>query len=222
MQVLYVEDDKFLAHTVELALRKRGYFCHITDLGERAVNLARRNRYDIIVLDIMLPDIDGYEVIERLREAGVRTPYLIQSGLLDRDGVPDGGSFGVEEFLIKPFTMDEMVERMQSVAARARQDAAVPRYQPREGAGEIPDDGDDRRQHRRFATLKMAELLFDGAPAAPCIVLNLSHSGAALRLTGPPAQLPERFGIRLQSGALLNCQVCWRYGDKVGVRFMTT
>ena len=220
MQVLYVEDDKYLAQTVELALRKRGYFCHITDLGEQAVNLARRNRYDIIVFDIMLPDIDGYEAIERLREAGVDTPYLIQSGLLDRNSLPDGGSFGVDEYLIKPFTIDEMVERMKRVVDRAKQSAATtPQYQPKEGAEEAPDDRDNRREHRRFATLKVAELLFDGTGATG-VIINMSHTGAALRLTRPPAELPDRFGLRLQSGALYTCRVCWRYGNKVGVRFL--
>ncbi len=222
MQVLYVEDDKYLAHTVELALRKRGYFCHITDLGEQAVNLARRNRYDIIVFDIMLPDIDGYEAIERLREAGVETPYLIQSGLLDRDSLPDGGSFGVDEYLIKPFTIDEMVERMKRVVEQARRiAAAAPQYQPRERADSVSDNADNRREHRRFATLKVAELLFDGA-GAPGVIINMSQNGAALRLTRPPAELPGRFGLRFQSGALHNCRVCWRYGDKVGVRFVTS
>lgn len=222
MQILYVEDDKYLAHTVELALRKRGYFCHITDLGEQAVNLARRNRYDVIVLDIMLPDIDGLEAIERLREAGVDTPYLIQSGLLDRDRVPDGGSFGVEDYLIKPFTIDELVESMTRVVEQAKQvEPATPLYQPNEQAGKGPDRWGNRREHRRFATLKAAELLFDG-PGATGVVINMSHQGAALRLTRPPAELPDRFGLRFQSGTLHNCRVCWRYGDKVGVRFLSS
>ena len=88
MQVLYVEDDKLMAKNVELILQKEGHFCHTADRGERAVELAKRNAYDIIILDIMLPDFDGYEVIERLRASGIDTPYLIQSGLVDREREP--------------------------------------------------------------------------------------------------------------------------------------
>ena len=60
MQILYVEDDKLLSKSVELMLQQEGHFCHSTRLGAQAIELAKRNRYDVIVLDVMLPDIDGF------------------------------------------------------------------------------------------------------------------------------------------------------------------
>ena len=66
MQVLYVEDNRSEAKVVEAMLRSEGHLCHTTDSGRQAVILARRNNYDVIILDIMLPDIDGYEVIEQM------------------------------------------------------------------------------------------------------------------------------------------------------------
>lgn len=218
MQVLYVEDDKLLAHSVEMRLRSKGYFCHITDLGEEAVILARRNRYDIIVLDIMLPDIDGYEVIERLRDEGIETPYLIQSGLLDRNHEPDGPSFGVEDFLIKPFSIGEMVARMEKTVARAETKAAAPpSYQPVAGRSLGPS-GSDRREQRRFKTLKTARIVHDGA-RIPCVILNLSHGGAALRLTNRPSGPLTGFTLEQDAAQVRGCTVCWRYRDKIGVRF---
>ena len=69
MRVLYVEDDGTVAKSVQLMLESEGHDCDATDSGKRAIELAKRGRYDIILLDIMLPDIDGYEVIKRLRAA---------------------------------------------------------------------------------------------------------------------------------------------------------
>ena len=83
-------------------LQGEGYVCHSTDNGEQAVTLAKHSDYDIIILDIMLPDIDGYEVIQRVRAAGVRTPFLIQSGLVEPDSKLEGLGFGFDEFLVKP------------------------------------------------------------------------------------------------------------------------
>ena len=85
MRILYVEDDATQAQTVEAMLEGEDHFCHTTDSGEQAVLLAKRNEYDMIILDIMLPDIDGYEVIQRMQAAGITTPCLIQSGFVDFD-----------------------------------------------------------------------------------------------------------------------------------------
>ena len=219
MQILYVEDDELMAKSVELILRKAGHFCHITDLGERAVELAKRNTYDIIVLDIMLPDIDGYEVIQRLEAGGIDTPYLIQSGLVDRNTDPRGLGFGTEDFLIKPFDQHELIESMERVVARKRQQArptaaedATPPKQPRH-------IGPERRRHRRFGTVKSGQMIHKKI-RTDCIILNISHSGAAIRLPKNRLNCPENFALKLQSEPLLYCQVCWRYKDKVGVKFI--
>ncbi|MDH3234962.1 MAG: response regulator [Alphaproteobacteria bacterium] len=219
MQVLYVEDNPSEAKIVEAMLRSEGHFCHTTDSGHQAVTLAKRNDYDLIILDIMLPDIDGYEVIERMQIAGVGIPFLIQSSLVDRDEKLDGLGFGVDDYLVKPFSKAELTERMESVLSRSKQTipsrfAYIPdrRKKPR-------TSGSERRQHRRFSTVKTAEII-DGEERPPCVVLNLSHGGAALRLPGQ--QIPELpvFKLKLQMGAILQCRICWRLGDKIGVRFV--
>jgi DNA-binding response OmpR family regulator len=219
MQVLYVEDDKLMAKNVELILQKEGHFCHTADRGERAVELAKRNAYDIIVLDIMLPDFDGYEIIERLRASGIDTPYLIQSGLVDRDTRPDGLGFGTDEFLIKPFDGVELIESMERVMARAKQRSAQKRESGPDGQ-ELPrHHGPEKRRHRRFATIKAAKIIHKKIQT-DCIILNISHGGAAIRLPKNKLNCPENFALKLQSEPLHYCQVCWRFRDKIGIKFI--
>ena len=84
MRVLQLEDDAKTAQTVAMILKSDGHDCDTADCGEQALELARHAEYDIILLDIGLPDIDGHEVLKRLRGAGVMAPVVIQSGLVLR------------------------------------------------------------------------------------------------------------------------------------------
>lgn len=113
MRVLQIEDDAKTAQTVETILKSEGHECHTADCGGQALELVRNGEYDIILLDIGLPDIDGYEVLTRLRGAGVTTPVVIQSGLLLRKNEIKG--LGVEDCLAKPFGRQELAESLQTV-----------------------------------------------------------------------------------------------------------
>ncbi len=218
MKVLYVDDDTSLNETVELMLQGEGHVCHSTDKGEQAVTLAKRSDYDIIILDVLLPDIDGFEVMQRVRAAGVKTPFLIQSGLVDPDSKLDGVGFGLDEFLVKPFNKTELTDQMNAVIARSKKGIIVPPVpasDPRDGAQEIDYE---RRQHERFTILKHG-LIANGVDRIKCVVLNCSFGGAALRLLDRKGHCPSRFRLELPSGLTLKCEVCWRLGDKLGVRF---
>src|SRR5919106_5384317 len=98
MRVLLVEDDANTAQSIELILKSEGYIVDTTDLGEDGLEIGKLYDYDIIILDLMLPDIDGYEVLRRLRSARVKTPILILSGLHDLDARIKGLGFGPGEF----------------------------------------------------------------------------------------------------------------------------
>ena len=100
-------------------LRQDGHLCDRVRSGAGAVKLGQANDYDVILLDVMLPDIDGYEVIRLLQGAGVDTPVLIQSGLVERDKAMDGLGFGVDDYLIKPFNRDELISQVRRAAARS-------------------------------------------------------------------------------------------------------
>ena len=85
MRILLIEDDTSTAKSIELMLKSEGYVCDSTDLGEDGLDIGKIYDYDLIVLDLMLPDIDGLEVLRRLRTAKVQTPILILSGLSQPD-----------------------------------------------------------------------------------------------------------------------------------------
>ena len=120
MRVLLVEDDSATAKTIELMLKAEGFVCDITDLGEDGLEIGKLYDYDIIVLDLMLPDIDGYEVLRRLRSARVETPILILSGLSELDAKIKGLGIGADDYLTKPFDKRELIARIQAIVRRSR------------------------------------------------------------------------------------------------------
>ena len=120
MRVLLVEDDSATAKSIEMMLKSEGYVCDCTDLGEDGLEIGKLYDYDLIVLDLMLPDIDGYEVLRRLRAAKVQTPILILSGLSEPDHKVKGLGFGADDYLTKPFDKNELVARIQAIVRRSK------------------------------------------------------------------------------------------------------
>ncbi len=192
--------------------------CETTPLGEYALQLASRNDYDLVLVDVMLPDIDGIELLRRLRAAGVDTPYLILSGLVDRDSDFRALAFGVGDYLVKPFTKDELISRVE--AAIRRRDLNDQRLvdEPTAGQAETMEPGAEHRRHRRFRTIKTAKI--DHGLGIDCKILNMSHGGAAIRLPDDKLELPPSFLLKLNDGASHVCKVRWRDGNKIGVKFL--
>src|SRR5271156_2534165 len=103
MRVLLVEDDSATAASIEMMLRAESFICDTTELGEDGLQIGKLYDYDIIILDLTLPDIDGYEVLRRLRAAQVHTPVLIMSGHAGIDSKIRGLRVGADNFMTKPF-----------------------------------------------------------------------------------------------------------------------
>jgi len=120
MRVLLVEDDTSTAKTIEMMLKSEGYICDCTDLGEDGLEIGKIYDYDLIILDLMLPDMDGYEVLRRLRSSKVRTPILILSGLSEPDQKVKSLGFGADDYLTKPFDKGELVARIQAIVRRSK------------------------------------------------------------------------------------------------------
>ena len=120
MRVLLIEDDPSTARSIELALSSEGYICHTARVGEEGVAIGRVYDHDIIILDVMLPDIDGYEVLLRLRSSKVKTPILILSVLSSVDQKIKGLGFGADDYLTKPFNRGELVARIQAIVRRSK------------------------------------------------------------------------------------------------------
>lgn len=120
MRVLLIEDDSSTARSIELALAAEGIICDTAEVGEEGVEIGRIYDYDIILLDLMLPDIDGYQVLLRLRSAKVRTPILILSGLSSVDQKVRGLGFGADDYLTKPFNKYELIARIHAIVRRSK------------------------------------------------------------------------------------------------------
>lgn len=120
MRVLLVEDDTSTAKSIELMLKSEGYIIDTTDLGEDGLDLGKIYDYDIIILDLMLPDMDGYDVLKALRDSKVETPVLILSGLAELDNKIKALGFGADDYLTKPFDKRELVARIQAIVRRSQ------------------------------------------------------------------------------------------------------
>ena len=120
MRVLLVEDDPATSKSIELMLSSSGMVLDTTDMGEDALDIGKIYDYDIIVLDLMLPDIDGYEVLRRLRDARVDTPVLILSGLSEPGDKVKGLGVGADDYLTKPFNKDELIARIHAIVRRSK------------------------------------------------------------------------------------------------------
>ena len=120
MRVLLVEDDVIASRGIALALKAGGIIVDITDTGEEALELTRHYDYDIVVLDLMLPDMEGYEVVRRMRAARQETPVLILSGLSRPAAKVKGFGVGADDFITKPFDKGELIARMQAVVRRSK------------------------------------------------------------------------------------------------------
>ncbi|MFL5175923.1 MAG: response regulator transcription factor CtrA [Microvirga sp.] len=120
MRVLLIEDDASVAASVELMLKSENFNTYTTDLGEEGVDLGKLYDYDIILLDLNLPDMSGYEVLRSLRVAKVKTPILILSGMAGIEDKVKGLGFGADDYLTKPFHKDELVARIHAIVRRSK------------------------------------------------------------------------------------------------------
>jgi two-component system cell cycle response regulator CtrA len=120
MRVLIIEDDLTAARGVALMLRSGGAVVDHADTGEEGLELVRHYDYDIVVLDLLLPDMEGYDVVRRMRAARVEVPVLILSGLSRPQAKVKGLALGADDFLSKPFDHAELIARVQAVVRRSK------------------------------------------------------------------------------------------------------
>ena len=120
MRVLLIEDNHATAQTIELALAKHGMICDVSDLGIDGFEISTLYDYDLIILDIMLPDTNGLEVLKKLRTSKKQVPVLILSGLGSSEDKIAGLGFGADDYLTKPFNIDELIARIKAIVRRAK------------------------------------------------------------------------------------------------------
>jgi two-component system cell cycle response regulator CtrA len=120
MRILLIEDDRSIAQSIELMLKSESFNVYSTDLGEEGVDLGKLYDYDIILLDLNLPDMSGFDVLRSLRLSRVNTPILILSGLTGTDDKVKCLGFGADDYLTKPFHKTELIARTQAIVRRSR------------------------------------------------------------------------------------------------------
>jgi two-component system cell cycle response regulator CtrA len=120
MRVLLVEDDPTTSKSIELMLTHANLNVYATDLGEEGIDLAKLYDYDLILLDLNLPDMTGHEVLRQLRLARVDTPILILSGDDGTESKLKGFGFGADDYMTKPFHREELVARIHAIIRRSK------------------------------------------------------------------------------------------------------
>jgi two-component system cell cycle response regulator CtrA len=120
MRVLLVEDDPTTAKSIEMMLTHANLNVYSTDLGEEGIDLAKLCDYDIILLDLNLPDMTGHDVLRQLRLARIDTPILILTGSDDTENKIRGFGFGADDYLTKPFQREELVARIHAIVRRSK------------------------------------------------------------------------------------------------------
>ena len=120
MRVLLVEDDPTTSKSIELMLTHANFNVYATDLGEEGIDLAKLYDYDLILLDLNLPDMNGHEVLRQLRLSRIDTPILILSGDDDTESKLKGFGFGADDYMTKPFHREELVARIRAIIRRSK------------------------------------------------------------------------------------------------------
>ena len=120
MRVLLIEDDSATAQSIELMLKSEGFNIYTTDLGEEGVDLGKIYDYDLILLDLNLPDMSGMDVLRTLRVAKINTPIMILSGSAEIDTKVKTLGGGADDYLTKPFHKDELIARIHAVIRRSK------------------------------------------------------------------------------------------------------
>ena len=120
MRILLVEDDPTTSRSIELMLTHANLNVYCTDMGEDGIDLAKLYDYDLILLDLNLPDMSGHEVLRQVRQAKVETPILILSGADDTENKLKGFGFGADDYLTKPFHREELVARIHAIIRRSK------------------------------------------------------------------------------------------------------
>lgn len=213
MRVLQVEDSATAAKSIELMLKAQGHACETVTCGEDALRRVRERDYDLILLDIMLPDIDGYEVLKRLADWDIQTPVLIQSGLIGND--KDRAALGMVDSLAKPYGSKEL---QQSIAAIAERQERAAGKADEAGPSAVSSAG-ERRGAQRTRTIKSGMIAYhQNTCDMECLILSLSDAGAALQ-PQDMLNLPDSFVLKIKDGTVHECQVCWRHANKMGVKF---
>jgi len=120
MRILVVEDDKGTARFIKKGLSEEGFMTDVVSGGEEGLFMATTEIYDLIILDVMLPEINGFEVLRAIRQKGISTPVLFLTAKEDKEDIIHGLDLGADDYLVKPFAFAELLARIRAVLRRGQ------------------------------------------------------------------------------------------------------
>jgi len=120
MRILIVEDEKKIADSLKKGLEQESYSVDVAYDGNYGYELASIEEYDLIVLDVMLPGLDGFIICKKIREEGIKTPVIFLTAKGELEDKLEGFNFGADDYLLKPFHFDELLARMKALLRRPK------------------------------------------------------------------------------------------------------
>ena len=156
-RLLVVDDEPFLRDAVAASLTFLGFQVTTADTGTEALRLARERPFDLVVLDVMLPDTDGFDVVRRLRRDGSRLPVIFLTAKDTQDDKVTGLTLGGDDYMTKPFGLEELAARIRTVLRRTRRDEAGG---PVLAFGDIELDQDSYEVRRAGQPIKLSPTEF--------------------------------------------------------------
>ena len=129
MKILLVEDDKGIAQFVKKGLSENAYSVDVASHGEEGLRLALHKKYDLIILDIMLPKLDGREVLKKIRSMGIQTPVIFLTAKDSERDIVQGLNLGADDYIVKPFSFNELLARIRAILRRGEGVSLPSRWQ---------------------------------------------------------------------------------------------
>lgn len=122
MRILLVEDDGGVSRFIKKGLKENGYVVDVALDGEKGLHLALSQSFDLIILDILLPKINGYEVLKNIRKKKVMTPVICLTAKDEKEDIVQGLELGADDYLVKPFSFAELLARIKAILRRGQKD----------------------------------------------------------------------------------------------------
>lgn len=127
MKILLVEDDKSISRFIAKGLKEKGYVVDIAHEGEEGLQLIVGRSYDMVILDILLPGLNGYEILKQMRARKIETPVICLTAKGEQEDIVQGLELGADDYLVKPFAFAELQARIAAVLRRGKKDAGTTR-----------------------------------------------------------------------------------------------
>ena len=156
MRVLLVEDDRGVSRFIKKGLKEEGYVIDVAFDGEEGLHLALSQTYDLIILDILLPEMNGYEVLKNIREKGVVIPVICLTAKDEREDIIQGLELGADDYLVKPFSFAELLARIKAVLRRGIKDVELSKLT----VGDLSLDLINRTAHRNASDIELSSREF--------------------------------------------------------------